>query len=288
MICQGRRITGNDILAIKNMIKENPSWNRTQLSKELCRRWNWYTPYGRMKDMAARTMLLKLHRKSMIQLPPSRCSIINSRRGKKKINEEHDKTPICQPLKELTPLSITTVTGGRLLRLFKTYIENYHYLGLRTVVGENIKYMVFDKNGRVLACLLFGAAAWKLAARDSFIGWDKSKRVENLPLVAGNSRFLILPWVEVPHLASHILGKIAKRISFDWEDKYAHPVHLLESFIQKDRFKGTCYRAANWIYAGDTKGRGKKDIYNRYALPVKSIWLYPLSKDFREYLGGVK
>jgi hypothetical protein len=288
MICQGRRLTAGDILFIREIIRANPSWNRTRISREICQRWNWVTPYGQVKDMAARTMLLKMHRKNLIKLPPSRGSCRNAGRGKIKTHVEHDRSPVKVSLGELTPISIVPVKGGHSLKLFKTCMESYHYLGLKTVVGENIKYMVCDKNQRVVAFLLFGAAAWSLAARDAFIGWDNKTREKNLLYVIGNSRFLILPWVIVPHLASHVLGRIARRISDDWQSKYAHPVYLLETFVNKDKFKGTCYRAANWIYAGDTKGRGKKDRHKRFALPVKSIWLYPLVKDFRKYLGGLK
>jgi len=163
-------------------------------------------------------------------------------------------------------------------------LQKYHYLGLNTVVGENIKYLVYSKDEQPLACLLFGASAWKTACRDNFIGWKGEQQKRNLPLTADNSRFLILPWVQVKFLASHILSKIVKRISDDWQVKYGHPIYLLETFVQKDKFQGTCYKAAGWIYTGDTKGRGKKDIHREYAVPVKSVWLYPLRKDYRKYL----
>ena len=285
IMCQGRVITKDDIHTINNIIRGNPDWKRTRISRELCKQWNWYTPYGQLRDMAARTMLLKLDKAGLIKLPPSQCSHLNAGRGKKKLIVEHDKTPIICSLKELQPLSVSIVTGGHSLGLFKTYLQNYHYLGLRTTVGENLKYLVYDKNKRPLACVLFGAAAWRIAPRDNFIGWCCKTREANLSLIAGNSRYLILPWIRVPHLASHILAKIAKRLSSDWQDKYAHPIYLLESFIQRNKFTGTSYKAANWQYVGDTQGRGKKDIHKRRLLPVKSIWLYPLTKDFRKRLG---
>jgi hypothetical protein len=286
-ICQGRIITQDDMDTIRDIIHNNPDWNRTRISKELCKKWDWYTPYGQLKDMACRTLLLKLHRANLITLPPSLCSTINSSRGKKKVFEPHDRTPVNTSLSQLKPLSFSQVKDGYALRLFKTYLQHYHYLGLRTTVGENLKYMVYDRDKRPLACLLFGAAAWKVAPRDNFIGWPREVREVRLSFIAGNNRFLILPWVRVPHLASHILGQISKRISGDWQEKYAHPIYLLESFIQKDRFTGTCYKASNWLCVGDTQGRGKNDFSNKYPLPVKSIWLYPLIKNFKRHLRGI-
>lgn len=283
-IIQGRTIVNEDILLIKRIMSENPAWGRYRISRKLCEEWNWYTPYGMMKDMAARSLLLKLEARGLIQLP-SRMIQNNNRSRKDKIyNEPHDTTPISKCLKRITPICINIVKSRSKVNLFKTYLKKYHYLGFNTVVGENIKYLVSDKNGKHLGCLLFGAAAWKTAPRDEYIGWNAETRKRNLFLIANNSRFLIFPWVSVKHLASHILGKVAKRISEDWIKKYSHAIYLLETFVLKDRFPGICYKASNWIYLGDTKGRGKKDIKNEYALPVKSVWTYPLTLDFRKHL----
>jgi hypothetical protein len=248
---------------------------------ELCKQWDWRTLNGRIKDMACRTMLLKLESRDYLQLPPRAGRNANGNRGKTEYSQAHETTEIKASLKELTPLLISELSETNDIRLFKTYLKRYHYLGLNTVVGENIKYMVHSVQGWPLACLLFGAAAWKTGARDKYIGWNSEERKRGLSLIADNSRFLILPWVSVKWLASHILAKIAKRITDDWQRKYGHPVYLLETFVETDRFKGTCYRAANWVKVGETRGRGKNDRYNEYALPVKSVWLYPLSKDFK-------
>lgn len=163
-------------------------------------------------------------------------------------------------------------------------IAQYHYLSFDVTVGENIKYMVYSRQGQLLACLLFGSSAWTCAPRDQFIGWDNPTRKANLIYTTNNTRFLILPWVKIPHLASHILGLICHFIVLDWQKKYGHPVHLLETFVEKDRFKGTCYKAANWTYVGETTGRSRNDRYNQLRVPVKDIYLHPLGKDFREVL----
>jgi len=187
-------------------------------------------------------------------------------------------------LKKYSPIKIETIRDAVCVKLFRMYLKCYHYLGLSTIVGENIKYMIYDRNNIPLACLLFGAAAWKTASRDTFIGWPPGIQKSNLQYIANNSRYLIFPWVKVPHLASHILGSVARRISGDWQLKYHHPVHLLETFVRKDKYRGTCYRAANWICVGETKGRGKKGFRKQVTLPIKSVWLYPLVKNFKDLL----
>ena len=182
------------------------------------------------------------------------------------------------------PLRFSRVGEDQEQPLVRALVQRHHYLGYRGPVGENLHYLVYDREGRVLACLLFGAPAWKMAARERFIGWDPPSRERALYLVANNMRFLIVPWVEVAHLASHILGRIARRISADWQAKYAHPLVLLETTVERARFAGTCYRAANWQCVGETTGRSRNDRYKRLNVPVKSVWLYPLSSTFRTRL----
>lgn len=281
---QGRILTTKEICLITSLIENNPAWKRTRISEELCKAWDWKNDCGRYKDMACRTMLLKLERKGYIKLPPSQNPAVNHHLNLVCYEVPHEQEPVSGKLKDVAPIRIKPVMHKDEIALFKTFMQKYHYLGLNTVVGENIKYMVYGRNDQPLACLLFGASAWKTACRDVFIGWNKEQQKRNLPLTADNNRFLILPWVRVKFLASHILSQIAKQISGDWVKKYGHPVYLLETFVQKDKFKGTCYQAAGWIYAGDTKGRGKKDRYRECALPEKSVWLYPLKKDYRNYL----
>ncbi|MCG2795707.1 MAG: DUF4338 domain-containing protein [Actinomycetia bacterium] len=282
VIIQGRETTEEDVELIRLLIESNPSWGRTDLSKELCRLWNWRTDSGREKDMAARSFLLKLEGRGLVALPPRKYNYHGRyrRQGKSPL---YSTEPITGSLDELKPVRVEPIGHTGRLPLFKRLIENHHYLGYHTV-GESMKYMAFDRYDRPLACLLFGSAAWKCASRDEFIGWDSGTREANVNLLTNNTRFLILPWVEVPHLASHILGKVARRIAADWMDRYGHQVHLLETFVQADRFAGTCYRAANWTCVGHTRGRSRNDTHLTMSVPVKDVYVYPLDKRFREAL----
>ncbi len=284
MIIQGREITPKDIEFIREMIKANPSWGRTRLSKELAVLWNWRALSTQLKDMACRTFLLKLERRGYLRLPPRLCSCPKVRRRLPCPFVPHQTTPITGKLNRLTPLRIEVVKEKDLLKLFKCLLSCYHYLGFTGTVGENLKYLVFDQEDNPVACLLFGSAAWKTLARDNFIGWDEAMRKVNLHFITNNMRFLILPWVRVPHLASHILGKVARRISSDWIERYQHPIYLLETFVEKERFRGTSYQAANWICVGQSKGRSRNDRYRSLRVPIKDIYLYPLVKRFQEAL----
>lgn len=283
LILQGRRLNSDDIALIKDLMAENPSWHRSRLSQELCRRWHWYKENGQMKDMACRSLLLKLERLGHIKLPPARRQSSNSyRRHIEPVL--HSKEPIDETIKQLYPIEIRPIEGGYDLKLFKYFISAFHYLGWSGTVGENLKYLFFDYSARPLGCMMFGAAAWKVQPRDRYIGWDSETRKRNLSLVVNNNRFLILPWVRVKHLASHVLAGVSRRINHDWQAKYRRPIYLLETFVEKERFRGTCYKAANWVWVGQTQGRGKLDTRKEYLLPVKDIWLYPLERSFRQEL----
>lgn len=281
-IIQGRKTTYEDIKLVQKLIAANPDWHRTRLSKELCKLWNWRNSNGQLKDMACRTFLLKLEQHGYLTLPERRRPGGSSyKQAIPKI--PHQTDPIVGNLHGLLPVTVEQVDQTH-LKLFKCLISSYHYLGFNVTVGQNMKYMVFDKRGNPLSCLLFGSAAWKCAPRDQFIGWNRMVREANVNLITNNMRFLILPWVRIPHLASHILGQVARRISTDWEEKYGHPVCLLETFVEKDRFFGTCYRAANWTMVGQTTGRSRNDRYSTMKVPVKDVYLYPLTKNFQEVL----
>lgn len=287
-IVQGREVTDEDIELIRELMRENPTWHRTRLSKELCRMWDWRTIGGRIKDMACRSMLRKLDAAGFITLPAPRQKNPTGRNWDNIQYVLHDKTPIESSLKQLRPIRIERCTSKGERDLFASYLVQYHYLSYSGPVGRNMKYLVYGRDSRVLACILFGSSAWKVADRDKYIGWDAKTRKENLHLVTNNMRYLILPWVRVKHLASHILGKVARRIRDDWQEKYGFRVQLLETFVEDQRFRGTCYRASNWVCVGKTKGRGKMDRYNECGEPVKSIWLYPLDRNFRKVLQGGK
>lgn len=239
--------------------------------------WNWYSPVGQMKDMACRDLLLKLEQQGQIVLPRRKSEAFIRGGNISIIQVPHDTTEINGRLKDLLPLRVEVVeTDHPSWDLYKYLLFRYHYLGFSGTVGENMKYLILDNERRPLACLLFGSAAWSCAARDDFLGWDRNTRINHLYLLTNNTRFLILPWVRVPHLASHILGLITRRIQGDWQKKYGHSLLLLETFVDIDRFRGTCYKAANWRYVGLTKGRSRNDRHTSLHVPVKAVYLYPL------------
>lgn len=282
MTIQGRPLFADDISLIRHLMAQHPDWHRSRLSIELCRMWNWRTDNGRLKDMACRSMLRKLEQRQLIVLPPPRCRGNRARRIR---DIAHRCDPISAPLEQLRPLKIVMVKGrGHTDHLFHCLMDRYHYLGCRGHVGEHIKYMVYDRHQRPLACLLFGSAAWKTAARDRFIGWSPASRQANLKFLTNNTRFLILPWVNVANLASFILGACLRRLRPDWSMRYGHDLCLVETFVDRSRFAGTCYRAANWLRLGQTQGRGRQDRYKKRKVPVKDLYVYPLTADFKQRL----
>jgi len=285
MVIQGRELHAEDIGLIRSLLAEHGDWGRTRISEELCRRWDWRNGQGRFKDMAARTLLLKLERAGLIQLPKRRSPSTNGFRNRNQPLVAHATESIRCELGDLRPLAVGIVEPGSVdLRLFNCLLSRYHYLGHRNTVGENIRYLVRDRTGRPVGCALFGSAAWKCAARDAWIGWDRGRREANLSFLTNNTRFLVLPWVTVPHLASHLLATLARRVRSDWQAKYGHPLYALETFVDRDRFKGTCYRAANWLRLGSTQGRTRNDRNHCLRATVKDVYLYPLIPDFRREL----
>jgi hypothetical protein len=282
---QGRQLTEEDIALIRSLLDENPDWCRSRLSVELCVRWDWRNALGRPKDMAARTLLLKLERAGHLHLPARRAPSPNAHRNRRIEPVAPPREPVRDALRDLRPLCVSIVAPGSAdARLFLGLLAHEHYLGQRNTVGENIRYLVRDRHGRPVACVLFGSAAWKCADRDAFLGWDRPTRERNLQRLTNNTRFLIPGWVQVPHLASHVLGLIARRVCADWQAKYGHPVHALETFVDRSRFKGTCYRAANWLRLGETRGRTRNDSGHCIQAPIKDVYIYPLVKGFKEAL----
>lgn len=285
-IIHGRRIGIAEIAEIRGLIEANPHWSRWRLSRVLAEKWQWYAPSGQLKDMAARTLLLKLCQRSLIELPERRSA--PARRGPRlepDLFEAIVPQNLTASLRTLLPLKIQ-VMGPRQpgYDRFQRYLVRHHYLSYGGPVGENIGYLIASAAGEDLACLLFGAAAWQCAPRDRWIGWSSQQRSRGLQFIANNSRFLILPWVQVKFLASHILSQVSARINADWLRRYGHPIHLLETFVQQDRFQGTCYRAANWIDVGQTTGRTRQSLEQRAGAPLKQIHLYPLSSHARGQL----
>jgi len=288
-IIQGRPVGEEELAQVRALLAEHPDWSRRQISQHLARLWNWQNPAGQLKDMAARTLLLKLEGRGWIQLPARR-QIPNNRMGCKRIAASipcPEVRPVNVALADLRPLTLQEISGSRQAgprALFESLLHHHHYLGHRGPVGENLQYLVSDRHGHPLACILFGAAAWQCRARDQHIGWDASTRQRRLGYVANNTRFLILPWVRVPHLASHLLGSVARRLPGDWQRKYGHPIHLLETFVDTSRFQGTCYRAANWLPVGRTTGRTRQNKTHVPQASAKAVWVYPLRPDYRRSL----
>lgn len=285
-IIQGRRLGAAEVAQIQTLLAEHPSWHRTRLSRELCVRWEWCNGAGRLKDMACRTMLLKLQSRGWIQLPPRQGPSVNGRRNRRLAPLEVDDRPLRGPLAWWRPLQVEVVPAGRPEAILcQGLLQRYHYLRHRNGVGENLKYLVRERQGRPVACVLFGSAAWRCQPRDRFIGWTSTQRQQRLSRVVNNTRFLLLPWVQIPELASHLLNLITRRLSRDWQAKYGHPIHLVETFVERERFVGTCYRAAGWVRVGATSGRGRNAPSLAPQGPVKEIYLKPLGADFRTRLG---
>lgn len=283
MVIQGRWLHRTDIDYIRQLIQENPSWNRTRISKEICKLWDWKRPNGQLKDIACRSMLRKLQDLGLLTLPKP----LHAGHYQRKIREvPHSTEPVRDSLSAIRPIRLVeTHSRPDQDNLFCHLLHRYHYLGLQaTFVGENIRYLAYDVYNRPLGCLLFGSAAWKTGSRDAYIGWDVRTREHNLPLLTNNTRFLILPWVQVKCLASHLLCLSLRQLNQDWENRYGHTISLVETFVDTTRFRGTCYRAANWIHVGQTTGRSRQDRNRNMKVPVKDIYLYPLRSDFRKKL----
>ncbi len=283
---QGRRVSEAEVALIGHWLQANPCWNRTRLSRELCEHWNWRNGAGRLKDMACRSLLLKLEARGLIRLPPRRTASVNALRNRQIGAVACEDSPLRCSLWELEPLPLIPVESQAEGALFRFLLARHHYLGYGNTVGENLKYLLRSRAGRPLAALLFGAAAWKCAARDAWIGWSVPQRQQRLPLIANNTRFLVVPWVRVPSLASHALGLAAARISADWQRKYGHGIELLETFVEGERFPGTCYRAAGWQHVGATTGRTRNDDRSRPPGPVKEVFLKPLRGGWKERLAA--
>jgi hypothetical protein len=286
-IIQGRAIGPVELEQVRHLLATHPEWSRYRLSCALCHLWGWRNLVGQIKDMAARTLLLKLEQRGWVTLPACRRPSPNRMRHKQIQKLAHRTEPISGALRALQPLQFLELSQApELGPVFDSLLQQYHYLSYTSPVGQNLRYLVRDRQGRELACLGFGAAAWQTQPRDAFIGWTAAQRQAHLALVANNSRFLILPWVRVPELASHILGRVARRLAADWRARYGHPVWLLETFVERERFRGGCYRAANWICVGQTQGRTRQDRHNQIQVPVKDVWVYPLHVNFRQTLCG--
>ena len=285
---RGRVVTDEDIVFIRRLIAEHPEASRRALSQHLCAAWGWVQPNGQLCDMVCRGLMLELHRGGLIELPAVRRTPPNnvvSRRRPRAISV--DRTPLCARISELGPLTIRQVRRTDEEPLFDRLIDEHHYLGYTRPVGAHLKYII-STGERPVACMAWCSAPRHLGPRDRFIGWTSEARRQNIRYLAYNTRFLILPWVKVRHLASHLLSRVAGVLPADWEQLYGHPIYYLETFVDPGRFRGTCYRAANWVALGRTTGRGKDAPNKRPNRPLKEVWGYPLTKRFRERLSRVE
>ena len=280
-----RTIHQTDIELIQDTVERYWDKGRTQISKILCKKWNWFQKNGRPKDMACREILLTLYRKGLIKLPPGKHDGRNLKRNRFIPIVGIEQTPLHGKPSEFPPVKLKLVRNTQLEPLYNSLVHQHHYLGYRQIVGNHLKYIAFIEE-QPAACIGWGSAAWSVKSRDVFIGWDKSIKEKNLHFIANNTRFLILPWISIKYLASKVLALSAKRISDDWIEVYNHPLHLLETFVETKRFKGTCYKAANWICVGQTKGTAKKGHDHLFHGNIKNVYLYPLRKDFRQKLMG--
>ena len=282
---RGRVITAQDLEFVREFIQQHPGLSRRRLSAQLCEAWQWKQANGALCDMVCRGLLLMLHRAGEIELPPVRQISLNPFvRRVRPAPVLIDQTPLAGALSEVKPVALQQVRRTAQESLFNSLIEHHHYLGYEQPVGEHLKYLVWAKR-RPIACLAWSSAPRHLGSRDRYIGWSATARRRNLRLVAYNMRFLILPWIRVPHLASHILGRVVSCLSRDWERMYGHPIYFAETFIDPTRFRGTCYRAANWRCLGMTTGRGKASTSKRPNRSFKEVLGYALTPRFRELLG---
>lgn len=283
---RGRAVSGTDVAFIRELMAQHPRASRRALSLKLCNAWNWFQANGVPRDMVARGLLLELQRRGLIELPAAQWRAPQGGlRLRQPMRLPHLQWPPAEgPVSRLRPLDVLQVRRTPYERLFNTLIETFHYLGYSRVVGEHLKYLIWAQDIPV-ACLAWSSAPRHIGCRDRFIGWSAETRRQNVHLLAYNTRFVILPWARVPHLASHILAHVARRISADWSQLYQHPIWFLETFVDSERFRGTCYRAANWLPLGITTGRGKNDHTKKPNRSLKEVLGYPLAPDFRRKLG---
>lgn len=277
----GREFTLLELELIRASIKNNPQFNRMRLSKEVCRMLQWLKPDGKLKDMSCRVAMLRMHEDGLILLPPP----TRIKRPIKKIKftlATGLQSPVLSPVDQLPKLRFHMVTKTN-SALWNEYIARYHYLGYTPLPGAQLRYFIYAGE-QIVALTGFSAAAWQTAPRDQFIGWNHEQRKKNLHLITNNARFLILPWIKSKNLASKILSLSARYLLDDWKKKYNIRPVLLESFVEKKRFTGTCYKAANWRLCGQTKGRGKLGPSGKISVPIKDVWLYALDKKFRNIL----
>jgi hypothetical protein len=280
----GRIFTAEEMDLLRRLIASRPAKTRAQLSRDACDVLGWHKPDGQRKDMSCRVAMLRMESDGLLLLPPPLKGNGNGHRRPRLTAASDPQETLTTPVGCLGELEFCCVETRKDSSLWNELIERHHYLGYHPLPGAQIRYLI-SSGPHLLAAVGFSASAWKVAPRDQFIGWTPEQRRDHLQRVVNNSRFLIMPWIQSRNLASHLLARLARRLPQDWERRYGYSPVLLETFVEHDRFRGTCYRAANWIHVGKTQGRGKLDRYNRFAVPIKDIFLFPLCRAFRQRLG---
>jgi hypothetical protein len=277
----GRGFSFEELEEIRTLIANNPEFTRAKLSREVCLRLQWLKPDGKLKDMSCRVAMLRMEKDGLIRLPEP--TYVKKFVKKIKFTTATDpQTKVVCKVNHLPKLNLQMVTKATSV-LWNEYMERYHYLGYTPLPGAQLRYFI-RAGEQIVALTGFGAAAWQTSPRDRFIGWNHDQRKKNLHLIVNNARFLILPWVKSKNLASKILSLTTRHLPDDWKASYNVRPVLMETFVQKDRFKGTCYRAANWILCGETKGRGKLGVAGKISVPIKDVWVYPMEKKFKDLL----
>ena len=281
---RGREIRAVDLAFLRQLIADHPGLSRRALSVRVCQAWNWTQPNGQLRDQVCRSLMLRLHREGHLELPAPRSQPLNNAIRHRQVRSVSavETTPIEGTLRSLPPLEIRLARRAEGEDLFAQLLRDHHYLGYSRPVGEHLKYLVWA-GARPVACLGWSSAPRQLDLRDAFVGAPKEVYRHHLHRIAYNTRFLIVPWAKVPGLASHLLSRIARRINQDWQALYRHPIDLLESFVDTERFQGTCYRAANWIRVGRSTGRGTKAKSGAPPTSIKELWVYPVNRRFREH-----
>lgn len=284
ILLSGREFTQNEIDDIKYIVKMFKNLTRTEIANTICENFNWFDAKGKNKVSSAAEMLKKLEEQGQIVLPDKKGKGRPKSKGIKVTTRTDAPLKEKHMMKEIEPVAVEIVTSKEQRILWNEYVERYHYLGYKQPFGARQEYFIISGNGEKLGCILLAASAWALEARDKWIGWNEEERIKHLNLIVNNTRFLIFPWVKVKNLASHALSLVSKRVRQDWLLRYGYEPVLLETFVDIEKYLGTCYKAANWIYLGNTTGRGRMDTQNKKTLSQKQIYMYPLVKDFRKYL----
>ena len=285
LVLQGRSWLPEQIQQVRDWVRENPQWSRYRLSRELCRRWHWVRPNGQLADMAARSFLLKLHARELLVLPPVRRASPNRMKHRRLECVALERSPVAGTLAATGPLELREVSADPpRRRVFETLLAQEHYLGYRSPIGENLKYLMCAAGGRPVAAWLFGGAAWRCQVRDQWIGWSEEQRAQGLGRLTNNTRFMVPSWVRIPGLASWGWARVSRRLRADWRAKYGHDLDLVETFVDRSRFRGGCYAAANWLELGLTQGRGRGDRGHCLQVPPKAVFVYPLHRSVRERL----